>query len=177
MAPQSYQKFRREAFWSSFNIVRKERRSKSITALHDASTLDCIWLNDGRLKMWKVSNWQRLWSVSSSENEVYFSCDCFRVFAVDERKRHAYDAWSGNALDEVDSILESMYDHVHLVIGEVQGKWKCAEGESSLSKKGEYWFMNSVRFGWSENINVFQSAWYSFLLSTTSEILKPVKVT
>ena len=88
--------------------------------------------------MWKVSSWERLWSVSSSENKVYFSCDGLRVFAGDEQKCHAYDVRSGNPLDEVAFIPESMYDHVHLAIGETQGKWKCAECESSFLQKSEY---------------------------------------
>ena len=47
IAPQSYQKLRgREAFQSSSNIVKKERRSRSIILSHGASTLDCIWSID-----------------------------------------------------------------------------------------------------------------------------------
>ena len=124
--------------------------------------------------MWKVSNWGRLWSVSSTKNKVYFSHDGLRIFAADERKYHAYNAWSGNPLDEVDSIPESMYDHVHLVIGEIQGKWKCAECESPLLGKDKYFFFtDSNHLPWMVKEHAPKCC---IPIPATFEISKPVKV-
>ena len=61
---------------------------------------------------------------------------------------HAYDVRSGDALGEIDSMPNSIYDHVHMFWGEVRDKWKCRECESSLLKNGEYWFTGSDRWLW-----------------------------
>ena len=60
---------------------------------------------------------------------------------------HAYDVRSGDALGEIDSMPDSMHDHVHMFPGEVRDKWRCSECESSFLN-GEYWFTESGRWLW-----------------------------
>ena len=102
------------------------------------------------LELWKTSTWERLWSVRCDEGRIDFSHDGLRVLVKGyySKKVHAYDVWSGDALGEVDSIPESMHDHVHWTEKEERNKWKCSWCESLLLKDGEYWFTGSDKWLW-----------------------------
>ena len=112
----------------------------------DGSLLAVLrWAN---LEMWKTSTWERLWSVPFNGHSIDFSPDGLRVLVKDGYKSvHAYDVRSGDALGEIDSMPDSMHDHVHMFPGEVRDKWRCSECESSFLN-GEYWFTESGRWLW-----------------------------
>ena len=98
--------------------------------------------------MWKTSAWERLWSVPCEGFHI-FSHDGLQIATEDsDSKYHAHDARSGDALGEIDSMPNSIYDHVHMFQGEVGDKWECSACESSLLKDGEYWFTCSDKWLW-----------------------------
>ena len=78
------------------------------------------------LEMWKTSTWERLWSVPFDGYSIDFSPDGLRVLVDEYGKVHAYDVRSGDALGEIDSMPNSMHDHVHMFWGELGGTWKCS---------------------------------------------------
>ena len=121
--------------------VRRVKFSK------DGSLLAVLrWPN---LEMWKTSTWERLWSVSFSGYSIDFSPDGLRVLMKGgDEKVHAYDVRSGDTLGEVDSMLNSMHDHVHMFRGRVGEIWQCSECKSSLLKNCECWFTESDRWLW-----------------------------
>ena len=98
--------------------------------------------------MWKTSTWERLWSVPAYGNSIDFSPDGLRVFVEQRNAIHAYDVWSGDALGKIESMTNSMHDHVHRVRGEVGGIWECTECKRSLLKNCEYWLTKSDRWLW-----------------------------
>ena len=104
---------------------------------------------DFHLDMWKTSTWERLWSVPFYGYSIDFSPHGPRVLVKDvEKNVYAYDVRSGDALGEIDSMTNSMHDHVHTFRERIRGIWKCDECESSLLKNGEYWFTKSDRWLW-----------------------------
>ena len=58
------------------------------------------------LEMWETSTWERLWSAPSFSHLMEILFTAF------------------GALGEFGLVLESMYDHVQLLGGELQGKWE-----------------------------------------------------
>ena len=101
------------------------------------------------LEMWKTSTWERLWSVQFNGYSIDFSPDGLRVLVEDNRKNvHAYDVRSGDTLGEIDSMPESIHDHVHMFWGEIGEIWKCNWCKSSPLKNGEYWFTGRGRCLW-----------------------------
>ena len=119
----------------------------SVKFSEDSSLL--VVLRRKNLEMWKTSTWERLWSVQFNGYSIDFSPDGLRVLVEDNRKNvHAYDVRSGDALVEIDSMPNSIYDHVHMFQGEVGDKWECGDCESSLLNNGEYWFTESDRWLW-----------------------------
>ena len=101
------------------------------------------------LEMWKTSTWECLWSVQFNGHSIDFSHGGLRFLVKDEDENvHAYDVLSGDALGEIDSMTNSMHDHVHMFSGTVEEEWKCGECESLLLKNGEYWFTESDRWLW-----------------------------
>ena len=126
---------------------REDGRVWSVKFSEDGSLLAVK--RDLHLEMWKTSTWECLSSVSCKGYNIDFSPDGFRVLVEeDEDSFHAYDVRSGDALGEIDSMPDSMHDHVHMFQGEVGGLWKCRECESSLLNNGEYWFTFSDRWLW-----------------------------
>ena len=103
------------------------------------------------LEMWETSTWEHLWSAPCKGSNVNFSRDSFQVLVENERKTQAYNVQSGDALGEVDSVPNSMHDHVHIFLGEVRGKvrgkWECNKCKS-FPERGEYWFTSSDRWLW-----------------------------
>ena len=113
----------------------------------DGSLLAVLrWAN---LEMWKTSTWECLWSVPRMGYNIDFSPDGLRVLMEDSRENvYAYHVRSGDALGEIDTMPNSIYDHVHMFQGEVGDKWECGDCESSLLNNGEYWFTESDRWLW-----------------------------
>ena len=103
---------------------------------------------ESNLEMWKTSTWERLWSVPNGVRTIGFSPDGLRVLVYQRGKIHAYDVRSGDALGKINSMPNSMHDHVHMFSGKVGEEWECDECESSLLKNGEYWFTVSDRWLW-----------------------------
>ena len=98
--------------------------------------------------MWKTSTWERLWSVPIKGYSIDFSPDGLRVLVKDKDENvHAYDVRSGDALGEIDSMPNSIYDHAHMFSGTIGEEWECDECESSLLN-GEYWFTKSDSWLW-----------------------------
>ena len=118
----------------------------------DGSLLAVLQVNI--LEMWKTSTWERLWSVLvpfrlSWIYIIDFSPDGLRVLVKDVGERgHAFDVRSGEALGEIDSMPDSLHDHVHMFSGKVGEEWKCRKCESSLLNNGEYWFTESDCWLW-----------------------------
>ena len=102
----------------------------------------------GNLEMWKTSTWERMWSVSCNAYDIDFSPDGLRVLANQVYAIHAYDVRSGDTLGEIDSMPESIHDHVHMFWGEIGEIWKCNWCKSSPLKNGEYWFTGRGRCLW-----------------------------
>ena len=101
------------------------------------------------LVMWKTSTWECLWSVPRMGYNIDFSPDGLRVLMEDSRENvYAYDVRSGDALVEIDTMPNSIYDHVHMFQGEVGEEWECGDCESSLLNNGEYWFTASDGWLW-----------------------------
>ena len=100
------------------------------------------------LEMWKTSTWERRWSVPCKGYSIDFSPDDLRVLVKQDYTIHAYDVRSGDALGEIDSMPDSLHDHVHMFSGKVEEEWECDGCESSLLKNGEYWFPKSDRWLW-----------------------------
>ena len=101
------------------------------------------------LEMWKTSTWERLWSLPCEGNNINFSPDGLQVLVKSDREKvHAFDVLSGDELGEIDSMPNSMHDHVHMLPREVRGIWQCSKCESSPSKNGGYWFTESDRWLW-----------------------------
>ena len=126
---------------------QEDVRVYSVKFSEDGSLLAVLrWAN---LEMWKTSTWERLWSVQFDGYLIDFSHGGLRVLVEDKYENvHAYDVRSGDALGEIDSITNSMHDHVHMFWGEVGGTWKCSERHGSLLNNGEYWFTFSDRWLW-----------------------------
>ena len=95
------------------------------------------------LELWTTSTWDRMWSVQCEADHINFSPGGLQVLAGNK----VYDARMGGTLGENRHVLESMYDHVHLV-SDGLGKWECSWCMRSFLKKGEYWFNHSDRWLW-----------------------------
>ena len=93
------------------------------------------------LEMWETSTWKCLWSVQCEADYINFSPGGLQVLAGTK----VYDVRAGGTLGDDRHVLESMYDHVHLVSDEL-GKWECSWCMRSFEKKGEYWFNHSDRW-------------------------------
>ena len=123
---------------------------RSVKFSEDGSLLAVKQWED--LELRKTSNWELLWSVRCDGGRVDFSHDGLRVLVEDDedhvKKVHAYDVRSGHALGEIDSIPESMHDHVHWVEEEGGYNMKCLYCKSSLLKDGEYWFTYRDKWLW-----------------------------
>ena len=100
------------------------------------------------LELWKTSIWERLWSAPCKGSNVDFSPDSLRVLVESGGKTQAYDVRSGEALSEVDSVPNSMHDHVHIFRGTVRDKWECDKCKTSLFERGEYWLTDSDCWLW-----------------------------
>ena len=134
---------------------REDSRVKRVKFSEDGSLLAVV--GEDNLEMWKTSTWERRWSVPCEGFNVDFSHDGLRVLVkraslvlrrVLTSVTHAYDVRSGDALGEIDSMPNSIYDHVHMFSGEVRYKWKCDDCESLLLNNGEYWFTFRDRWLW-----------------------------
>ena len=126
---------------------QEDVRVYSVKFSEDGSLLAVLrWAN---LEMWKTSTWERQWSVQFDGYLIDFSHGGLRVLVKDKYLNiHAYDVLSGDALGEIDSITNSMHDHVHTSWETIGGIWKCSECESSLLNNGEYWFTESDGWLW-----------------------------
>ena len=99
------------------------------------------------LCMWKTSTWERLWSVPCKGRRILSHDGLQVLIEYYGSKCHAHDALSGDALGEIDSMPNSLHDHVHMFSGKVGEGWKCRECYSSL-RNGGYGFTNGDRWLW-----------------------------
>ena len=122
------------------------------TAFSKDGSLLAVTLGES-LELWKVSTWERSWSISHEVallNDICFSPDGLQVFAkIDYNHFRVYDVRSGESMgDETGSMRRPMHDHVHWAKGAVWRQWQCIVCESSLLSNGEYWFIESDRWLW-----------------------------
>ena len=77
-------------------------------------------------------------------DHINFSHDGLQVLVGSK----IYDIRMGGALGETRHVLESMYDHVHLLSDVFRTKWECSWCKRSILKNGEYWFTHSDSWLW-----------------------------
>ena len=103
------------------------------------------------LELWMTSTWERMWSVQceatdgADADDIDFSRDGLRVFV----NGIAYDVQSGDRLNQIDFIPNSMHDHVHRSEEKIRDEFEsreCRECMRSFLKNGEYWFTLSDRW-------------------------------